>query len=122
MQKMAEACHQNTEEMSLLQEMAKGPMHQEEMAATTRMLDGLKQQMAVEGEDVEAFLTIFEWMMEVRRMLEDQWAFKLVPILSGMAKEAYAVMRAADTARCSELREAILHRHDINSETYRQRF
>ena len=71
---------------------------------------------------IEAFLTTFEKMMAAYEVPMERWAFVLAPQLTGKAQKAYAAMSEADAGKYQKLREAILLRYDINSETYHQRF
>ena len=84
----------------------------------------MKLTKLTESEDIEAFLTTFEWMMRVYgvRTREDHWAFKLAPQLTGRAQQAYAALNADDAAKYEEVKAAILRCYDISEETYRQRF
>lgn len=76
----------------------------------------------MDGDDIEAFLTTFERLMEAYGVEEDRWAFKLAPQLTGKAQQAYAALPTEEAKRYQDLKQAILHRYDINAETYRQRF
>ena len=52
-------------------------------------------------------------------MDKDKWAFKLAPNLSGKAQLA---MNSDDARDYEQVKETILLRYNINTETYRQRF
>ena len=82
----------------------------------------MKLTKLTESEDIEAFLTTFERMMQVYGVDEACWAYKLAPQLTGKAQQAYAALSAEDAAKYPEVKAAILRRYDINEETYRQRF
>ena len=76
----------------------------------------------VEGEDVEAFLPTFERVMTVHRVDRELWMVHLAPQLAGRAQQAYAALPAANAGDYAEVKKAILHRYDVNPETYRQKF
>ena len=82
----------------------------------------LKLTKLTDSEDIEAYLTTFERMMQVYEVEEDRWAFKLAPQLTGKAQQAYASLKEEDARNYAEVKAAILRRYDINEETYRQRF
>ena len=66
-----------------MQEMFEGARQREETAAGRQALDGLKLKKLTDAEDIEAFLTVFERVMQVRRVPADQWTFFLAPLLTG---------------------------------------
>ena len=70
----------------------------------------------VEGDDVEAYLTMFERLMTVHRVDRTLWVVHLAPQL------AYAALPSDTAGDYEEVKKAILRRYDISSETYRQRF
>ena len=84
--------------------------------------DNIKLAKLSEEDDVEAFLTTFERLMEAYTVDQSQWAFKLAPQLTGKAQQAYAALPVDEAKDYSLVKAAILHRYDINAETYRQRF
>ena len=74
------------------------------------------------SEDIEAYLSTFERMMEAFKVGRELWAFKLAPQLSGKAQQAFAAMDRTKTSDYDEVKAAILRRYDVSEETYRQRF
>ena len=50
-----------------------------------------------EGDDVEAYLTTFERIMEVNEVNRERWPFQLAPQLTGKAQQAYAALTPDDT-------------------------
>ena len=125
-QEMAEARHRLEEELQVLRSLVEGAQLRREDATTSRKLlmglDGAKLTKLSDHDDIEAFLTTFERMMTAYEVPMERWAFVLAPQLTGKAQQAYAAMGEADAGKYKKLREAILLRYDINSETYRQRF
>ena len=75
-----------------------------------------------DGDDIEAYLTTFERIMEAHEVRSDRWSFKLAPQLTGKAQQAYAALPPDDARSYEALKAAILRRYNINGETYRQRF
>ena len=57
------------------------------------LVEGVKKQGEVakmrENDDIEAYLTTFEWLMVAYQVKKDKWAFKLAPQLVGKAQQAY---------------------------------
>ena len=53
---------------------------------------------------------------------KDNCAFHLAPNLIDKAQQAYAAISAEDAANYDQVKETILQRCNINTETYRQRF
>ncbi len=74
------------------------------------------------SDDVEHFLITFERMAAVCRWPKEDWAFHLIPLLTGKARAAYVHMDVDDSLDYEELKSAILRKYDINREAYRQRF
>ena len=75
-----------------------------------------------ESDDVEAYLTTFERIMEVNEIDRGRWPFQLAPQLTGKAQQAYAALAPEDAKDYDTVKTAILRRYNINEETYRQRF
>ena len=75
-----------------------------------------------DGDDIEAYLTTFERMMEAYRVSRECWPFKLSPQLTGKAQQAYAALPPEGAKVYDTLKVAILRRYNINEETYRKRF
>ena len=70
-----------------------------------------------ESDDVEAYLTTFEGMMEAYRVEKSKWAYLLAPQLTGKAQQAYAAMAGEESGDYDSLKDAILKRYNINEET-----
>lgn len=73
-------------------------------------------------DDVEHFLTTFERMAQVCRWPRDEWAVRLVPLLTGKARSAYVLMDIEDSEDYDKVKAAILAKYEITADTYRQRF
>ena len=61
-------------------------------------------------------------MARAYKWSEDMWVLKLIPLLTGRAMTAYANMDQEMARDYEEVKQAILHRFDINEKTYHQRF
>lgn len=75
-----------------------------------------------QGEDIENYLLRFERMARTWAWPEQDWACRLVPLLTGKALAAYTAMDEEQSNSYKDLREALLEKFDIAPETYRQRF
>ncbi len=75
-----------------------------------------------QGEDIESFLHHFERLARTWRWPEDEWSYRLVPLLTGQALEAYLAMDEDRAEIYADLKEAPLEKFNISPETYRQRF
>ena len=82
----------------------------------------IKVTKLTEADDIEAYLTTFERLMQVYEVPQERWAFKLAPQLVGKAQQAYAAPSPDDVKDYAILKKAILLRYDIIEESYRQRF
>ena len=75
-----------------------------------------------DSDDIQAYLTTFERIMEVNEIDRGRWPFQLAPQLTGKAQQAYAALAPEDAKDYDTVKTAILRRYIINEETYRQRF
>ncbi|XP_029918509.1 zinc finger protein 202-like [Myripristis murdjan] len=75
-----------------------------------------------ENDDVEHFLITFERIAVACRWPKSDWAFRLIPLLTGEARSAYVHMDIDESLDYEKVKSAILTKYDINPETYRQRF
>ncbi|KAG9351430.1 hypothetical protein JZ751_022680 [Albula glossodonta] len=74
------------------------------------------------GEDIEKYLLRFEHMARTWAWPEREWAYQLVPLLTGKALEPYTAMDE-DKSNCyDDLKEVLLEKFDIYPETYHQHF
>lgn len=74
-------------------------------------------QQLSEMDDVEHYLTTFEQIATVCRWPPEEWAIRLVLLLTGKARPAYVAMDV-DLSDYGEVREAKLKKYSINAETY----
>ena len=73
-------------------------------------------------DDIEAYLTTFERVMQIYKGPEDRSAVRLASQLTGKAQSAYAAMGAEDALDYWALKEAVLRCYDISEDTYKHRF
>ncbi|XP_038159597.1 uncharacterized protein LOC119795516 isoform X2 [Cyprinodon tularosa] len=73
-------------------------------------------------DDIEHFLITFERMASACQWPRTDWAFHLIPLLTGKARSAFVHMDVDSSMNYDQVKLAILQKYDINSETYRQRF
>ena len=59
-------------------------------------------------DDIEAFLVMFERLMEAYEVLEAHWAYKQVAQLTGQAQKAYAMMPREVSKDYNKVKLAIL--------------
>ena len=84
--------------------------------------DSMKLTKLGEGDDIEVYLTTFERIMEAHEVRRERWLYQLAPQLTGKAQQAYAALPPDEAKNYDAVKTAILHRFNINEETYRQRF
>ena len=77
----------------------------------------VKLSKLTETDNIEAYLMMFERTMAAYEVPENRWPYKLAPMLTGKAQQAYAVIEPARAADYAEVRTAILRRYDISKET-----
>ena len=75
-----------------------------------------------EGEDMENYLLRFERIAKTWVWPEEEWACRLVPLLTGKALAAYSSMDEEHSDSYPDLKQALLAKFNISAETYRQRF
>ncbi|XP_067228717.1 neurotrophin receptor-interacting factor homolog [Chanodichthys erythropterus] len=74
------------------------------------------------SDDPEAFLDLFERSAEASGWPRDQWAMRLVPLLSGESQVAAQQLPAENLLVFDDLRRAIVQRVGRTPEQHRQRF
>ena len=88
---------------------------------TQRERESVKLTRLSDNDDIEAYLTTFERMTEAYE-IGARWPYKLAPQLTGKAQQVYASLSPDEAKSYSVVKAAILHRYNINEETYRKRF
>ena len=78
----------------------------------------IKVTKLTDADDIEAYLTTFERLMQAYEVPRERWAFKLAPQLVSKAQQAYAALSPDYAKDYAKLKKAILHRYDINEESY----
>ena len=86
------------QQMELLKEIVEGLRSPGEPASASRMDwdREIKVTKLTEADDIEAYLTTFERLMQAYEVPQEWWAFKLAPQLVGKAQEAYAALNPDD--------------------------
>lgn len=91
--------------------------------SASRGLAPVPQLPKLQGDDdIEHYLTTFERMAEVYLWPKEDWAIHLIPLLTGKARSAFVAMSPALSLDYDRVKEAILKKYEISSETYRLRF
>ncbi|KAG6923109.1 zinc finger and SCAN domain containing 2 [Chelydra serpentina] len=73
-------------------------------------------------DDIEAYLASFEQVAEACQWPRGEWVTRLVPALSGKARQAVSNLDARDAGDYVKVKAAVLQRCDVGMETQRQRF
>ena len=73
-------------------------------------------------DDIETYLCTFERIAVANKWKEDTWATRVVPLLTGKAREAYVRMNIEDSDNYTLLKKAIMLRYDLTPENYRKQF
>ena len=73
----------------------------------TRVANSLKLTKLLQSKDIEAYLKMFERMLEAYNVEEARSRFKLAPQLSGKVQQAYALLSADQAAQYPVVRKAI---------------
>ncbi len=76
----------------------------------------------VEGEDVENFFVRFERIAWKWGWQTDEWAARVVTLLTGNALEAYASMDKKCSRSYDDIKAAVLPKYNMTDEIYRLRF
>ncbi len=75
-----------------------------------------------DNDDTEHYITTFERLAEVYKWPEEDWAIRLITLLTGKAQSAFVSMEPILTRDYKVVKQAILAKYEIHSETYRLRF
>ncbi|CAM4671679.1 unnamed protein product [Lepidochelys olivacea] len=73
-------------------------------------------------EDIEAYLASFEQVAEACQWPRREWVTRLVPALSGKARQAVSSLDARDAGDYGKVKAAVLQGCNLGTETQRQRF
>ncbi|XP_065427943.1 uncharacterized protein LOC101936151 [Chrysemys picta bellii] len=73
-------------------------------------------------EDIEAYLASFEQVAKACQWPRGEWVTRLVPALSGKARQVISSLDARDAGDYGKVKTAVLRGCDIGMETQRQRF
>lgn len=96
------------------------------VSTTGRPAGGMDQELRMarleDNDDIKHYLTTFERLAEVFKWPKEDWAIRLVPLLTGKARSAFVSMDPMLTKDYNAVKQAILSKYEINSETYRLRF
>ena len=113
---------ESRQQMDLLRELVQ-ELHDERERNAERVAREKDAKVAklTEGDDIEAYLTTFERLMDTAGIPRVRWVSKLAPQLTGKAQQAYAALGADESQDYEVLKRAVLRRYDINEESYRQR-
>ncbi|CAM5148874.1 unnamed protein product [Natator depressus] len=74
------------------------------------------------GDDIEAYLANFEHVANACQWPRGEWVTRLVPALSGKARQAYSSLEARDSRDYGKVKAAILQGEDTRLETRRRCF
>lgn len=58
-----------------------------------------------EDDDIEYYLTTFEWIAQACRWSTEDWVLHLMPLLTGKARAAYVAMELDDTFKYARVKE-----------------
>ena len=75
-----------------------------------------------ESDDIERYLEQYERITAMHKWNDQKKASRLVPLLSGKARDAYLKLSAEDVADYAKLKDAILQEYQRTSEYYRSQF
>ena len=114
---------QARQQMQVIQSLVEGVHLQGEAAKRKAENDReVKIPKLMEQDDIVSYLTMFERQMAAFEIKREKWAYKLASCLSGKAQKAYAALPVDEAGDYNQLKEAILRRYDITTESYRRRF
>ena len=89
-------------QMEALRDLVERSQQQEEEQARRGNGGEVKLTRLGESDDIEAYLTTFERLMQVGRIDEGEWVLRLAPQLMGKAQQAHVAMSSADGLRQGE--------------------
>ncbi|XP_064631678.1 uncharacterized protein LOC135489969 [Lineus longissimus] len=74
------------------------------------------------GGDIEAYLGTFERLTTANECSRDSWASRLAAVITGKAREAYALMPTDTISDYDKVKLAILKKYQLGYEAYREKF
>ena len=80
------------------------------IAPRTSSAEAIKLTRLGGKDDIEAYLTTFERIMEVNEVTKERWPFQLAPQLTGKAQQAYAALTPEDAKDYDAVKNAIFRR------------
>lgn len=97
-----------------------GDLHQPPSAASLHQEPTLPK--LEDTEDIEHFLRVFERQAELYQWPEEDWIMHLIPLLTSKAHGAFVELSPSKARNYVLVKEAMLKKYEITTETYRQRF
>ncbi|KAM9719837.1 uncharacterized protein ACNS7B_020492 [Menidia menidia] len=83
---------------------------------------GIQLLRMTEQDDPQSFLGAFEATAAACGWPEEEWAVRLLPLLSGLAQTAALSLPASSRGRFREVKRAVLDRLGLSAEDHRRRF
>ena len=93
----------------------------EEDSSGTDHRDQVKLTKLGDGDDIESYIITFERMMTAYEVPKERWIYKLAPNLTGRAQQAYTGLTFEEAGNYETVKQAILERYNVNTETYHRR-
>ncbi|XP_072030629.1 uncharacterized protein [Amphiura filiformis] len=75
-----------------------------------------------EGDKIDTYLEQFEKIARLCKWDKESWVLRLAPKLTGLARDAYNQLEPGYEANYDRLKEALLHKYELNAEAYRRKF
>ncbi|KAL7877197.1 hypothetical protein SRHO_G00038400 [Serrasalmus rhombeus] len=82
----------------------------------------LKMPKLEEADNIDHYLMTFEKLAAACKWPKEDWAIHLIPLLTGKARSAFIAMDPGNNMDFEKLKEAILKKYEINTDTYRSQF
>lgn len=79
------------------------------------------QKLASE-DDIENFISTFEWIATQQGWEKELWGPQLAGLLTGKARAAFTSLSVDDTADYDKIKYAIYQQYEVNEETHRRQF
>lgn len=88
----------------------------------SRFFQEPKLQELSDEDDIEHFLITYKRIAVACRWLKSDWAFHLIPLLTGKARSAYVHINVDKSTDYDHVKSATLQKYNTNKETHRQWF